>query len=138
MGRKHAGPAALCFHLLLWQKLHVQRVILKRSTQVGSRSAIHSCIRFIGGGRAFAFAPALHHGRRTDIGAPPNPPAILAHAILSKIRVTRVQQYLPGARRTWFDLGAARSVGRFRFGFFMVPSLGEGASLSQAPLPFAL
>jgi hypothetical protein len=27
---------------------------------------------------------------------PPNPPAILAHAILSKIRVTRVQQYLPG------------------------------------------
>jgi hypothetical protein len=34
-----------------------------------NRSAIRSCIPFIGGGRAFAFAPALHHGRRTDIGA---------------------------------------------------------------------
>src|SRR5262245_51696970 len=37
---------------------------------------------------------------------PPDPPAILAHALSWKIRVTRVQHYSRGTRaRTWFDLG---------------------------------
>src|SRR5262252_8578517 len=37
---------------------------------------------------------------------PPHPPAILVHALLWKIRVTRVQHYSRGTRtRTWFDLG---------------------------------
>src|SRR5262249_6228697 len=71
----------------------------------GNLSAIQSCVPWL------VAAMLLRSRRHCVMGAaptsmPPHPPAILAHAFLWKIRVTRVQHYSRGAcTRTWFDLG---------------------------------
>src|SRR5262245_4833630 len=67
-GRNMEGAGAPCFLLLFTTKLHVQRVIF------GMLSQTWNYLQFtvaspVGGGNAFTFAPALRHGRHTDIDA---------------------------------------------------------------------
>ena len=132
MGRNIRARARL-FSPVIYEKIARLASNFEMLNSDRSRSAIRSRIPFIGGSRAFASAPH----RITDAAptsVPPDPPRNFGACDFMEdscnARPAIFRRRAPSRRST-----LRRTV---QICFFMVPSLGEGASLRQAPLPFAL